>query len=347
MQTRNFSIASLLVAWLSFAGAAQAAPKTDVITFVNGDRITGEIKGLEQGKLSLSTDAAGTIEIEWDKIAALRTNQDVQVELASGLRYFGKVLEPSQPDRLRIATDDEAKGWELRYADVIRLAPIDRGGLFKRLDGYVTAGYDYAKANDQQNFNFSGGVNSRNQIRQWSIDGSGQLTSQQQLPDSKRYDVTGQYRRFLAERWFRQAFARVEGNDELGLDMRATLGAAFGRYVLQSQTQEWAAYAGVSVTEENFGTDKNLQSVEGVLGTQYSLFRFNRPEATLDASLDVLPSFTQAGRVRSEGKIRSRYEIIKDLFFEISLYGSYDSQPDENAMSNIDYGIVTSLGYSF
>ena len=48
-----------------------------------------------------------------------------------------------------------------------------------------------------------------------------------------------------------------------------------------------------------------------------------------------------------EGKLRSRYELVKDLFFEISLYGSYDSDPGAEANSNSDYGLVTSLGYSF
>ena len=66
--------AGLVVALFLVAGLAHAADKTDVVTLVNGDRLTGEIKGLEQGKLSFKTDATGTITIEWDKIATLQTN---------------------------------------------------------------------------------------------------------------------------------------------------------------------------------------------------------------------------------------------------------------------------------
>jgi putative salt-induced outer membrane protein YdiY len=337
----------LLVACLALNAIAQAAPKTDVVTLVNGDRLTGEIKSLEQGKLKFKTDATGTVEIEWDKIATLQTNQYLQVELASGLRYFGKVPEPSDPGKFRLAVDEETRGWELRLADVVRIAAIDQGGVIARLDGYVTGGYDYTKANNQQHYTLTGGVNSRDQVRKWSIDGSATVTTQQEIPDSRRYDLSAGYRRFLAERWFLQGFAGVEGNDELGLNMRATLGAAYGRYLMQTQSQEWSAYLGVAVTREDFGTESNRESVEGVLGTQYSLFRYNSPEASLDALLNVLPSFTESGRVRSEARIRSRYEIVTDLFFEIDVYSSYDNRPDENANSNSDYGIVTSLGYSF
>jgi len=58
-----------------FPGAILAAPKTDVVVLVNGDRITGEIKSLEYNQLKLSTYHMGTLYIEWDKIASLETDQ--------------------------------------------------------------------------------------------------------------------------------------------------------------------------------------------------------------------------------------------------------------------------------
>jgi len=41
-----------------------------------------------------------------------------------------------------------------------------------------------------------------------------------------------------------------------------------------------------------------------------------------------------------------RLAMITDLFVEISVYDSYDSEPPEDGEKN-DYGIVTSLGYAF
>ena len=52
----------LIIGFLSLS--AQAAPKTDIIIFKNGDKLTGEIKSLKRGKLSFNTDATGTISIE-------------------------------------------------------------------------------------------------------------------------------------------------------------------------------------------------------------------------------------------------------------------------------------------
>jgi len=117
---------------------------------------------------------------------------------------------------------------------------------------------------------------------------------------------------------------------------------------VQGSRQAWAVLAGLAARREDFGTRDRAESLEGMLGTQYSFFRFHDPEANFDASLYVLPSLTESGRVRSELKVRSRYEIITDLFFEVSLYGSYDNDADiEEADTKSDYGITTSLGYTF
>jgi len=340
------AIAWLAAGVLNAASPAQAAPRTDIVILMNGDRITGEVKSLEQGKLEFKTDAAGTLYIEWDKVQSVESTQFLRVELASGLRYFGQAPKAEESGTLRLVAGEDAKGWNLKMANVIRIDPIEQD-FFKRIDGYLTAGYNYTKSNDLQQFTFTGGLNARATTHQWTLDGSSTITAQQGNDDSARWNLSGGYRYFLADRWFLQGFGGFEGNDELGLDLRSTVGGAYGRYLAQTNHQDWAAYAGLAYTKENFVGRDQADSVEGVLGTQYSFYRYDSPEASLDATLNLLPSLTQSGRVRVDGKLRSRYEMVKDLFFEVSLYGTYDSDPGETAISKSDYGLTTSLGYSF
>lgn len=314
---------------------------------LNGDRYTGEVKGMERGQLEFKTDAAGTIFIEWDKIASLRTDQYVQVELENGLRLSGVAPSPGGNRTLLLVAGEAELPQEAAFATIVRLDPIERGQILERLDGYVTAGYNYTKSNDLQQLTFSGGLSGRTELRRWALDGSSTVTSQEGDDDSSRHSIDGWWRRFLQERWFVQGFGGFERNDELALDLRTLVGGAYGRYLLQTQKQEWAAYAGLAYTREDFQGEDQQDSAELVLGTQYSFFRYDSPEASIDAMLNVYPSLTENGRVRSEGKLRSRYEIVNDLFFEVSLYGSFDSDPGEQAESNSDYGLTTSLGYSF
>lgn len=346
--TRFFAICCAVAA-ASGSVAAVAAPRTDVVILLNGDRLTGEVKKLERGKLSFETDATGTIAIEWDKVASLQTNQFLQVELMNGLRYYGQAPGVPESGKLLIRLEEDSKGWNVPLPDIVRIAAIDQGSFIDRLDGYLTAGFDYTKATGIQTFTFTGGLNTRNERRQWSIDASTTQTSQRDAEDSTRFDVGGTYRWLMPDRWFWQGFGYIEGNDELGLDLRTIAGGAYGRFLAQTQRQEWAAYSGLALSREDYSGDSGNanESVEAVVGTQYWYFRYDTPEASIGATLNLFPSLTESGRVRSEARLRMRYELVSDLFFELSYYGTYDSDPGEAAESKSDYGVVTSLGYTF
>lgn len=339
--------ALLCCAILTPVAASQAAPKTDIVYFSNGDRLTGEIKGLEKGKLEFSTSTAGTVSIEWDKVARIETGQYLEVETSSGTRYHGRVSEAQQPGSIRLAADSEAAAEPVAIADVVRIAPIESGSFVQRLDGYLTVGFNYAKADSQTQFDFSGGLSSRDEIREWSLDGQATVNAQSSAPTTSMYDMTLANKRFMASRWFQQYFGSVQGNEELGLNIREIVGAGIGRFVVQDMHQEWSAVAGLAYARENFTGESTRNSVEGVLSTEYSFFRYDTPKRSVDLGLSVFPSLTESGRIRAEAGVDWRIELVEDFFFDLSFYGSYDSKADQEAASNVDYGVITSLGYTF
>ena len=63
---------------MSLCANTWARDKTDIILMANGDRITGEIKQLEHGKLRVSTDSLGEIRIEWDDIEQIDSTYEFQ-----------------------------------------------------------------------------------------------------------------------------------------------------------------------------------------------------------------------------------------------------------------------------
>ena len=42
-----------------------------------------------------------------------------------------------------------------------------------------------------------------------------------------------------------------------------------------------------------------------------------------------------------------RREIISDFYLDLSFYQTYDSDPPDAEAESTDYGVITSLGYSF
>ena len=68
--------AKILIAALLIAAPSAARPKVDVIVMSNGDRITGEIKGLNAGVLRVDLDYVdGSIALQWMKVARIESPQ--------------------------------------------------------------------------------------------------------------------------------------------------------------------------------------------------------------------------------------------------------------------------------
>ena len=124
--------------------------KTDVVIFKNGDRLTGEVKSLERGRLRFKTDATDTINIEWDEVAYLSSDQNIQVETVLGKRYLGQLVPSEEKFNLVIATNAEPV--KLNNTQVVQMTPIEEKGV-NRIDGEITAGYNFTKASEVTQLN--------------------------------------------------------------------------------------------------------------------------------------------------------------------------------------------------
>jgi len=341
------SMAALTILF-GWSGSAMAAPKTDVVVFINGDRITGEIKGLEHNQLRFSTYHMGTIYIEWDKIARVQTQQYLLLERSDGVRYYGQLAAGGEDGRLQVDRGDPRSTPEnVAIAAVVRAQPIEGGDFIDRLDGYVSAGLDFAKASDRRSLDFAGGLSSRTRIREWSLDGSANITDDSAGETSERYQLGGSWRQFRQQRDFYLGFGGLERNTELDLNLRTLVGAGYGRYFVQTNSADWLGGLGLAYSHENYSGGATFDSLEAVFSTSFAIFRYDFPETDIGGALSVLPSLTQSGRYRAEADLRAKYEFVDDLYFEIKVYGSYDSKPPTEDTETSDYGVVTSLGYSF
>jgi hypothetical protein len=336
----------VLGAWLPLPSAA--APKTDVIVLANGDRLTGEIKSLEHNRLKLSTHHMGTVYIEWDKVARVQSDQYLLLEREDGLRYYGQLKPGTEDGRLLVDRGDaRATPESVAMASVVRAVPIEGGEFIDRLDGYVSAGLDLAKANDRRSMDFAGGLSSRTREREWALDGSMNLTDDDSGETSERYDAGLQYRQFRERRDFYLGFGGLSRNTELDLNLRTLVGGGYGRYFVQTNTADWLGGLGLAYSNEHYSGSEKFNSLEAVLYTQFSIFRYDFPETDIGGTMSLLPSLTKSGRYRAEGDLHAKYEFVDDLYFELRLWGSYDSDPPIAGATKSDYGLVTSLGYSF
>jgi hypothetical protein len=325
-----------------------AAEKTDVVILENGDRITGEIKKLERGKLELHTDSLGTIYINWLDIERITSEQHLQVEVESGEKFFG-TLGPA-PEEGRLGITDENATAVVEPSSVVRMTPIE-AGFWKRLDGSLDLGLDLARANRARTFDFGTKIELRSRKYLRSLSMNTAIIAQEQTETKARSSLSFGFTRFLKARRLSVGFAQLQQNEELDLDYRSLVGAGYGGYLIQNNKTILTLIGGLSVSQEKFLGEPTSESLEAVAGLEYSMFIFEDPETDIDLSLLVFPSLTTSGRVRAELKARIRREIAKDFFLMLTVLDSFDSEPPTDPLltnsERNDWTLHTSLGWTF
>jgi hypothetical protein len=316
----------------------------DVLILWNGDRLTGDIKGLEKGLLRFKTDPTGTINIEWDYVLRLLSPSTYQVELESGERFYGKFFEPSEDGVLYVVGEEVDA--ELDMPEVVRIRPIE-AGIWKKIDGSLTIGLSYTKSSEVSQLTFAGDAIYKARKHQIGLTFSS-IVTQQVTGTTARQDFVLSGRQFFKKKLFSTEAMAFQQNDELGIDLRVLTSGGIGRYLLQTNYQDLALVGALAINSEwvtdSSDRDRNL---EAMIYTSYNIFRYRHPQTRLTSSLTIFPSLTDWGRVRVEFNSTLRNEIVTDFYWDLNLYLSYDNQPPDQQASASDYGIVTGLGWSF
>ena len=333
--------------WLLLVAAdipLDAQGKTDVVTLANGDRITGEVKRLERGRLEFSTDDAGTLYLEWDKLVGVVAARQVEVVTTDGRRFLG-LLGPA--DARSIAVVGLAGAVMLTMAEVTIVRPIG-ASFWSQLDGSIDAGFNYTRSSGVAQLN----LNAETVYEKPAFRGRIALSlTQTQKDDGSGRDDRGSfeisYLRYPWQEWFLVGAGRFETNESLGLTLRSQLAAALGPRLVNSNRAQLMLGGGLVVNNEQGIDVEAAQNLEAWVVFSTSYYTYDRPKTNLDVSTQYFPSLSNPGRHRLQLDASIKREIWKDLFVSLNLYNTYDSRPPSPAADTNDVGIVASIGWSY
>jgi putative salt-induced outer membrane protein YdiY len=339
------ALESIVIVGLAFTSTITFAAKTDVVQLVNGDEITGEIKSLNFGALSYSTDSMGTVSIDWEDIVSIRTVQPLQVEITDGTRYFGPLRKTEASFQVLVVGQSTVTA--LATSDIIRLTQVETDETFiSALDGSISLGFDTQKASSVTTLNLASDVEYRTLRYLAGLTVNASITEQPGQERSQRSQVGINYQRFRPDRWFTAWFGSWETNQQLGIDNRYIVGAGVGRYLIQTNRNQFSATVGINGTREVYvGVDESETVPEGRVQLRY-LHRSLKPESHVSLTTNIYPLLPDFSSFRSETDLSFRREFIDDLFFDVTFYHSYASDPPTDAQQE-DYGLTTSIGYSW
>jgi hypothetical protein len=328
-----------VLAIVLLAAVSSAAFAQDVVQVTNGDRITGDIEGLERGSLEFGTAAAGTLEIDWDEVVRLTSTTMLDVELSNGMRYSGTLTSPA--DGQVIVQTASGPTMPIALSDIARIRVV-AATFVERTSGSVDFGF--AVTSHSTSYTLIGNALNRTRSFETELDVESRLLRQEDEDSETRNDILLKVKRLLSRRWFASALAQVEEDDELELDWRVLLGGGVGRWLVDTNDMQLSLEGGLDYNSESYtsaeGTDHSAE-VFGDVDWHWS--PDGHTEVTTKAKTEVS---LDRKRVRLDFHAQLRRDAFRSLYWSVSTFDDFDSDPpDDRPRSSL--GLAIGLGWSF
>lgn len=330
-----------------FAGGVSARPKTDMVKTDSGDVVYCEIKELAYAKLTVKSHDMGTINIEWKHIVALKSDFYFRVEVKEVGRRFGslEIVEGTKVLRVRAAFDTLSFPTD----DVVEITPIEKK-FWDRFDGSLSLGFNFTKASQVAQLTFDWTNIYRTERDLFDMKLKTIITSTEgDTSTTRNEDFSLAYYRLIKKRFNASTSLGLQRNDELGLLRRVIITLTGGVSPLKSNLHNMLLSTGLALNSElgSADTSEVTQSLEGVIRVSYSLFKYSSPKANVNTTLVYFPSITEPGRHRIDFNLSGSYELVSDFTIGLTYYTNYDSQPTTEDANTTDYGIITSVGWTY
>src|ERR1044072_5352184 len=142
---KNWICLLMFVAIVGGSATPFAKHDDDVVVLKNGDRLTGEIKGMQRGELKIKADyMAEAVRLDWARVERLESKSTFIISLVNG-ELFTSVMR-LLPNNFIIGSSNDAL--RVHQSDVIRIIPADPA-FWKRVEGSIDFGFSYTSGNEQ------------------------------------------------------------------------------------------------------------------------------------------------------------------------------------------------------
>lgn len=273
MKTSLRVFALILVSALGVFAAD--APKTpDVVTFVNGEQISGQLVKVADGKVSFKSDMLGDVTFELAKVKEMKTANSFAV-IAKGAKLDRKHAAKAPEGTIELSDGKVAIGGSSvptsNVSYVVDQPSFDQtmnhhAGWMNGWVGAITAGVSLVEAT-QKNLNITTGIALVRSVPgvDWlptssrtALDFSnsyGKVT-QPGTPDVKTniYHADAEQDEYLSQKLYGFGHVAFDHNFSQGLDLQSLFGGGLGYTILKDKVQELDAKADLHYEKQQFET---------------------------------------------------------------------------------------------
>ena len=375
-------LTQLALLCISFSSAeVWSHAKTDIITVANGDKITGAVSAMTAGKLSLSTDYAGTVNIKWREIKQIESRYLYEIRLDDGERIYGRFTTNTTENQLTLRVSGQYR--QVDIDDIVEVRSIEEE-LADKLDLQLSSTITADPDNKTLVLFASGTYDVRGGRTNFSARVDDTRNTQDDKTTSSNASSLQISREFWRERGTAQSFrvlnARYDTNDELNIDHRGSLGFGLGRYLINDLGHELGVSAGVQATQEWRGRCDDQVTSNSALATAWSdddmedededqprkslercadaelflnfkwhLYSFQKRDMDIFVTGATYPSLTDWGRVRGDLNLIINWELFNNFYWTVNLRTEVDNAGDreDDSYGNSDYTLSTGVSWKY
>ena len=317
---------------------ASAICRADQVTLDNGDRLTGTVKGLTEGKLVIGTEYAGDVSVDVKRIASLKTDSDVTIVLDDNTRLYGRLSGDGQ--KLEIADSEQP-------VDVARVSKLEPGrvtGEEWKVSGRISLGASDISGNtNERNLNWDAEGVGRQGKNRYTLGGRGTYGSDSGKETDNNTIVYAQYDRFVSKKWYGWGNLNLQNDRFDDVRLRAVGGAGVGYQWFDTERTKLALEAGPAYVYVQYYGQETEQFLAARLVTRFDywlwkdtvqFFNYNEYYYSLQDSEN---SF-----LRSQTGFR--LPLVDKFMAIVQLNLDWDGNPPQNKVS-LDRTLILSLGY--
>lgn len=335
---------------LSAGAIAQTAPSVDKITLDNGDVITGTIKTMADGKITITSPVLGDVIVPLAKVTDIVTQAQVDLQTKSGdllkrrivgieggnlrlegdttslaLDNLGQINPPAKPEPTWDGSVKLNALWTDGNTDRRTVGAAFDASMRREIDRIsVDAAWDYSEDKD--------GDPTSATFRDWRL-------NQRRTGAGIKYDY------FLSKRWYVLATVSVLGDTQADLDLRFTGGAGLGYTWIEDARTNFVTEAGLSYVNENYRS--GAPSVDYLAARfAYKLTHAFTDTTKLVHGVEAFPSTEDADDMYLQAKTEIVTSLTDSMIASLGHVLDYDNTPAPGR-DRVDNRVMLSVGWSF
>jgi putative salt-induced outer membrane protein YdiY len=321
----------------------------DEIHLKNGDRITGKIQHLVDGKLTFNADVAGTVTVDLSNIRTLSSDDPIEVNLKDKTGFTQKISS-AEPGRFAIEGSESVKAQEFAVSDIVSINPPVKP--VPKWTGDIAVGITSTHGNTTTEMISASANFAKRTEKDRTTFSTDYAKGEQEDPDTGQdiiiedwWRAKGKYDYFLSKKMYAYLDGRYEKDAVARLDRRVIVGVGGGYQWIESEKMNFSTELGLASRYEKYDDQTGSRS-DITLQVGYNFDKELRKNINFVHDLTFYPSIDKFSDYYLTTTAGVRADFTEKIFLTLKAILNYDRTPAIGA-KRTDVKYFLGLGYRF